>query len=170
MGTLRLLAVSALLFACSEDTEEKENSFLDDDTFESVESDIIGDWMPVEEQQLIADLDGDVVEYYGIHLIVDDSLEGTFEFQRNYTYSGSDDVDDSFMVMADISAEFDGQYFTISFENAVKTDILTDEESSYQLNSILCTSEENLGSTKPDLSCEPKFAGTDIGSTILFEK
>ena len=74
------------------------------------------------------------------------------------------------MVMADVSAEFDGQYFTISFENAVKTDILTDEESNYQLNSILCTSEENLGSTKPDLSCEPKFAGADIGSTILFEK
>ena len=169
MRTLHILAVSAILFACSEETE-KESSLLDDETFKSVESDIIGDWMPVEEQQLVADLDGDVVEYYGIHLSVDDSLEGTFEFQRNYTYSGSDDVDDSFMVMADVSAEFDGQYFTISFENAVKTDILTDEESNYQLNSILCTSEENLGSTKPDLSCEPKFAGADIGSTILFEK
>jgi hypothetical protein len=74
------------------------------------------------------------------------------------------------MVMAEVSTDFNGQYFSRSFEHAVKIDILKDEESSYQLNSILCTSEEKLGSTKLYLTCEPKFAGSDIGSTILFEK
>ena len=171
MRLFQLLTVSTILFACGEDAEEKENSILDDDdTFESAEFDIVGHWMPVADQQLTADLDGDVVEYYGIHLIVGDTLEGTFEFQRDYTYSGSDEVDDSFLVTADVSVDFDGDYFEITFENGLKIDILTDEESAYQLNSIVCTSEENIGSTKPNLYCEPKFAGNDIGSEILLEK